>query len=173
MPYEIATMVYDRKVYPSCHIALKKNWYSVLYMYRGKHVDVRFTESIVEIYHNHQRIASHTKFPDYVTNKYSTNPADMPDEFNKPEMNDERMLSWASTIGPNTREVIERVFRSVQIKEQGYNSALSILNLSKHYPNGRIPHPNIVAAVRIILKHMSGILFITITFPSMLLCLHI
>ena len=61
----------------------------------------------------------------------------MPDEFNKPEMNDERMLSWASTIGPNTREVIERVFRSVQIKEQGYNSALSILNLSKHYPNSR------------------------------------
>lgn len=59
----------------------------------------------------------------------------MPDEFNKPEMNDERMLSWVSTIGPNTREVIERVFRSVQIKEQGYNSALSILNLSKHYPN--------------------------------------
>lgn len=137
MPYEIATMVYDRKVYPSCHISLKKNWYSVPYMYRGKHVDVRFTESIVEIYHNHQRIASHAKFPDYVTNKYSTNPADMPDEFNKPEMNDERMLSWASTIGPNTREVIERVFRSVQIKEQGYNSALSILNLSKHYPNSR------------------------------------
>ena len=52
-------------------------------------------------------------------------------------MNDERMLSWASTIGPYTREVIERVFRSVQIKEQGYNSALSILNLSKHYPNCR------------------------------------
>ena len=61
----------------------------------------------------------------------------MPDEFNRPEMNDERMLSWASTIGPYTREVIERVFRSVQIKEQGYNSALSILNLSKHYPNCR------------------------------------
>jgi len=137
MPYEIATMVYDRKVYPSCHISLKKNWYSVPYTYRGKHVDVRYTESVVEIYHDHQRIASHPKFPDYVVNKYSTNPADMPDEFNKPEMNDERMLSWASTIGPNTREVIERVFRSVQIKEQGYNSALSILNLSKHYPNSR------------------------------------
>ena len=137
MPYEIATMVYDRKVYPSCHISLKKNWYSVPYMYRGKYVDVRYTENIVEIYHDHQRIASHPKFPDYVTNKYSTNPADMPDEFNRPEMNDERMLSWASTIGPYTREVIERVFRSVQIKEQGYNSALSILNLSKHYPNCR------------------------------------
>jgi hypothetical protein len=137
MPYEIATMVYDRKVYPSCHISLKKNWYSVPYMYRGKHVDVRYTESIVEIYHDHQRIASHPKFPDYVVNKYSTNPADMPDEFNKPEMNDERIRSWASTIGPNTLEVIDRIFRGVQIKEQGYNAALSVLNLSKHYPNDR------------------------------------
>lgn len=136
MPYEIVTMA----VYPSCHISLKKNWYFVPYMYRGRHVDVRYTENIVEIFHDHQRhqrIASHPKFPDYVTNKYSTHPADMPDELNKPEMNDERMLSWASTIGPYTREVIERVFRSVQIKEQGYNSALSILNLSKHYPNSR------------------------------------
>jgi len=59
LPYEIATMVYDRKVYPSCHISLKKNWYSVPYMYRGKYVDVRYTESVVEIYHDHQRIASH------------------------------------------------------------------------------------------------------------------
>ncbi|MFR2471198.1 MAG: hypothetical protein ACLS8Y_08710 [Lachnospira sp.] len=29
---------------------------------------MRYTENVVEIYHNHQRIASHHKFPDYVTN---------------------------------------------------------------------------------------------------------
>ena len=137
LPYEIATTVRNRKVYPSCHISLNKNWYSVPYMYRGRYVDVRYTEHTVEIYYDHQRVASHPKFPDYVTNQYHTNPSDMPDEFNRPEMNDERMLSWAETIGPNTKEVIARVFRSVQIKEQGYNAALSILNLSKNYPNDR------------------------------------
>lgn len=61
----------------------------------------------------------------------------MPDEFNRPEMNQDRMCSWASAIGPYTREVIDRIFRSVQIKEQGYNAALSVLNLSKHYSNER------------------------------------
>ena len=106
-------------------------------MYRGRYVDVRYTKQTVEIYYDHQRVASHPKFPDYVSNQYHTNPSDMPDEFNRPEMNDERMLSWAETIGPNTKEVIARVFRSVQIKEQGYNAALSILNLSKNYPNDR------------------------------------
>ena len=121
LPYEIATTVRNRKVYPSCHISLNKNWYSVPYMYRGRYVDVRYTEQTVEIYYDHQRVASHPKFPDYVSNQYHTNPSDMPDEFNRSEMNDERMLSWAETIGPNTKEVIARVFRSVQIKEQSYN----------------------------------------------------
>ncbi len=62
----------------------------------------------------------------------------MPDYFNQPKMNKERLCSWASTIGENTFfEVINRIFRSVQIKEQGYNAALSVLNLSKHYSSER------------------------------------
>ena len=71
-PYEAATEVLKHKVYPNCHVSLKKNWYSVPYMYRGEYVDIRYTENVVEIYHNHQRIASHPKFPDYVTNQYAT-----------------------------------------------------------------------------------------------------
>lgn len=35
--------------------------------------------------------------------------------------------------GPFTYKVIQRIFESVQIKEQGYQSALSVLNLSKKY----------------------------------------
>ncbi len=61
----------------------------------------------------------------------------MPDEFNQPKMNDERMRAWASTIGPSVLEVINRIFRNVNLKEQGYNAALSVLNLSKNYPNDR------------------------------------
>ncbi len=61
----------------------------------------------------------------------------MPDYFNEPAMNDTRMLSWAATIGPYTNDVIARVFRSVKIKEQGYNAALAILKLSKGYTKER------------------------------------
>lgn len=137
VPYEISTLVPDHKVYPNCHVSLLKNWYSVPYIYRGKKVDIRYTESTVEIFFNHQRISSHPKFPDYAVNRYSTHASDMPDEFNKPEMNQERMCAWASTIGPNTREVIDRIFRGVKLKEQGYNAALAILHLSSHYSNQR------------------------------------
>lgn len=137
VPYEIATMVPHHKVYPSCHVSLLKNWYSVPYRYRSEYVDIRYTESSVEIYYDHQRIASHPKFPDYVANQYSTHKEDLPDAFNQPKMDKERICSWAATIGPYTRDVIDRVFHSVQLKEQGYNAALAILNLSKHYSNER------------------------------------
>lgn len=137
VPYEVTTLVADRKVYPNCHVSLLKNWYSVPYIYRGMTVDIRYTEKVVEIYYDHQRIASHPKFPDYVTNQYSTRKSDMPDDFNRPAMDKDRMCSWASSIGPNTRMVIDRIFASVKIKEQGYNAALAVLNLSKHYSNER------------------------------------
>ena len=128
----------NRKVCPNCHITFKKNFYSVPYVYRGRCVDVRYTDDMVEIYHDHQRIASHPKFPDYVSNKYHTNKADMPEHFNQPEMNDERMRAWASSIGPNTVEVVDRIFRSVQIKEQAYNPVLAVLRLSKQYSDERL-----------------------------------
>ncbi len=135
--YEIASWERDRKVYPNCHICLKKNFYSVPSLYRGRTVDIKYTDTTIEVYCNNQRISSHAKFPDYVENQYDTFDTDMPNEFNQPQMNDERMLSWASTIGDNTLEVIQRIFRSVTIKEQGYNAALSVLKLSKNYSNDR------------------------------------
>ena len=76
------------------------------YTYRGKYVDIRYTEKLVEIYYDHQRVASHPVFPAYVENRYRTEPSHMPDYFNEPEMNDARMLSWAATIGPYTNDVI-------------------------------------------------------------------
>lgn len=62
----------------------------------------------------------------------------MPDAFNQPEMNDIRLKQWAASIGTHTSEVIERIFKSVTIKEQGYNSALSVLKLSKSYSGERL-----------------------------------
>jgi len=137
LPFEIATWVRNRKIYPNSHVSLKKNFYSVPHIYRGRHVDIRYTDTVVEIYLDHQRISTHPKFPDYVENEYHTHEKDMPDAFNQPKMDDERIKATASLIGPSTLEVVNRIFKGVRLKEQGYNAALSILNLSKHYPKER------------------------------------
>ena len=149
--YEIASWEMNRKVCTNCHITFRKNFYSVPYAYRGRYVDVRYTDDMVEIYHDHQRIASHPRFPDYVANKYHTNAADMPEHFNQPEMNEERMRAWASSIGQSALEVVDRIFRSVQIREQGYNPVLAVLRLGKQYSDERLE-----AACALALKNASS-----------------
>ena len=138
IPYDISEWKYHIKVYPDCHIVYKKNHYSCPFHYRGQEVSVKATDTLVEIYYNHERIATHTKFPEYRSNAWSTHKEDMPDEYNQPEMDEERIKKWAASIGENAAEVIDRIFRSVNIKEQGYNSALSVLKLSKPYSEKRL-----------------------------------
>ena len=43
------------------------------------------------------------------------------------------MCRWADKIGPNARTVVDRIFASVQIEEQAYNSVLAVLKLEKAY----------------------------------------
>ena len=161
IPFEIADWVYGRKVTLDSHVIYKKNRYSCPYQYVGKTVDLKVTASILEIYYQHERIATHVRFPDYAVNRYSTHPEDMPDRFQKPEWDENRIRRWADSIGRYTAEVIDRIFRSVQIKEQAYNPCLSILNLSKNYTPERLEAACSMALDRIHLpryKHLKAIL---------------
>lgn len=72
-------------------------------------------------------------------NKYSTHPEDMPPAFrNIVQWDDERIRNWASSIRKSTRLVIDRIFGSVSIKEQGYNPCLAVLRLSRTYTDARL-----------------------------------
>lgn len=137
-PYEIAEWAYNHSVNIDCHITYKTNRYSAPYKYVGKKIDLKITESLVEIYFKGERIASHTKFPNYTKYKWSTSDEHMPDQFNHPEWDDVRIKQWAYSIGKCTGEVIDRIFGSVHIKEQAYNSSLSVLKLSKSYSAERL-----------------------------------
>jgi len=138
IPYEVSEWVYGRKVHFDCHVIYNKNRYSCPYQYVGQKADVKVTGDTLEVYVNGERVSTHTKYPDYVSNRYSTNPEDMPDQFQNPKWDYERITNWAQSIGPNTGYVIGRIFASVKIKEQGYNPSLSVLGLSKSYSESRL-----------------------------------
>jgi len=138
VPYMIADWVYGHKVHIDCHVAFETNRYSAPYSYVGKSVDIRATDLLVEIYFNSERICTHKRLPSYAKYQWSTEESHMSDHFQNPQWDDDRILNWASTIGPNTSTVINRIFNSVKIKEQGYNTALSVLRLSKKYTNQRL-----------------------------------
>ncbi|MBO2516352.1 MAG: integrase [Clostridiales bacterium] len=140
LPYEIANWVYGRAINLDFHVVYNGNRYSCPYQYVDKKkVDLRITESTLEIYYKDERLTTHNLFPEYVKNRYSTHEEDMPPEFRKIKpWDDERIRNWAANIGPNTLKVINLIFSNVPIKEQGYNPSLSVLNLSKKYSDGRL-----------------------------------
>lgn len=138
--YEIAEWTYGRKVMFNFHIQYKRNYYSVPYQYVGKTVDVKAGISTVSIYYKGKRIATHPKFPDNVNYKYATEESHMPDKFKKMNMdwNKDRILKWASKIGPNTYEVVHRIFLKTKVEEQAYNPTLAVLHLGGRYGNDRL-----------------------------------
>ena len=139
LPYEISSWVYGRSVNLDFHVVYNKNRYSCPYQYSGKKVDLRLTDTLLEIYYKGERVTTHNRFPDYMKNKYSTHAEDMPPAFRSiVQWDDERIRNWAAKIGLSTVEVVERVFKSVDIKEQAYNPCLSILRLSRTYTEARL-----------------------------------
>ena len=163
LPYEIAHWDYGHKVRIDFHAVYKKNYYSCPYQYAKKEVDFRITDTTLEIFHKGERIASHKLQPSYISNHYSTHQEDMPPAFrNIVPWDDERFRNWASAIGPATSDVINRIFASVPIKEQGYNPCLSVLRLSKTYSDSRLETACELAIARGIRSpryhHINGIL---------------
>lgn len=138
IPYEIATWVYGRSVNLDYHVVFEYNRYSCPYQYLKKKVDLRITDTLVEIYHGSTRIASHTRFRAGRRNQYSTHEEDMPDKFKITPWSKERIQSWANSIGKYTGETISKIFKSVKIQEQGFNPSLAILRLSNKYSNERL-----------------------------------
>ena len=101
-------------------------------------MDLKVTDTLLEIYYHHERLTTHRRLPDYVTNQWSTHPEDMPDQFQHTQWDDTRIHKWAASTGSATTAVIERIFAGVKVKEQGYSSCLSVLRLSKTYTSKRL-----------------------------------
>lgn len=149
VPYEIAEWVYGRSVNVDFHVVYSKNRYSCPYQYARKKVDLKVTDRTIQIFYNGERITTHNRFPDYMKNRYSTHPEDMPPAFrNIVEWDDERIRNWAGSVGKYTKQVIDRIFNSVSIKEQGYNPCLAVLRLSRTYTDARLENACELAIIR-------------------------
>lgn len=137
-PYEICQWVYKRKVQLNCHVAWKKNYYSVSHLHVGAHVDLRITDTTIEVFRDNQRITTHKLFAPYMTNHYSTIEAHVPKDKRYDDWDAQRIRDWALRIGPACVDVTERVFQSVKFDEQGFNAALAVLRLSRKYSAERV-----------------------------------
>lgn len=120
------------------YVVFEYNRYSCPYQYARKTVNLKVTDSTVEIYSGNTRIATHNRFPSGRKNQYSTHQEDMPDRFRISPWDDVRIKNWAGAIGKYTAEVVGRIFEGVSIKEQGCNPALAVLRPGNKYSEVRL-----------------------------------
>lgn len=137
--YEISTWVRHRRVARDGHVTWARNHYSVPYTHIGEHVDLRISQTSLEVWKDDQRLASHRLLPVTAVNQYSTRESDLPAGEGWRPWDSQRVHGWAERIGPATTTVIERIFESVPAADQGINPALAVLRLSHRYSAARLP----------------------------------
>ena len=131
------------------HISFDKQNYSVPYAYARKKVDVRSTDKLVEIHYQGRRICSHKRLYGR-KGQYATNVDHMPENHQLySEWNSNRFKRWADSIGPSTKEVVDRMFSSYRVEEQAYKGCLSLLKLADRYSVDRLENACTVALVHL------------------------
>ena len=115
------------------HISVDKMLYSVPYEYIKKKVDVKVTDTTIEIFYNHNRIASHRRLKGR-PGQYSTITEHMPEDHQKYlEWNGDRFRKWAERIGINTYTVVNAILTSKRVEQQTYRSCMGLLKLTDKY----------------------------------------
>ena len=142
-PYETAVWM-SATIQPDYLITVGDCKYSVPYEFIGKKVDIRSTESTIEVFYHNNRIASH------VRKNYSKDPIyileHMPENHRKyMAYNSEGFLDWAQNIGSATFLVVQNFLNMHKVEQQGYKSCASIMKLADQYSVERLENACIKA----------------------------
>ena len=125
------------RVHIDYHVEVEDHFYSVPYTLLHRQVDARYTAMTVEIFHRGQRVASHAR--SYKRGKHTTIDSHRPKSHQRYlEWTPERLVHWASTVGPFTAALVDQILQSRPHPEQGFRSCLGILRLGKTYSNERL-----------------------------------
>lgn len=113
-----------------------KHYYSVPFHLRRKKVKIVAGKNTVEIHHDGLRVATHLRKRSF---GYSTTADHMPSHHRfLAEMNPERLLKWAGDKSPVIAGFVAAILQSKPYPEQGYKSALGVIDLTKKFPVHRV-----------------------------------
>lgn len=127
----------EGKLQFDCHVAFDHHFYSAPYQYLGEELQVRATNTSVDLFYHGKSIATHNRL--WGKKKYSTIEAHMPpDKLFFSNLDEGKLKAMAKKIGPNTYEVCTRILEDCIIIEQGYRSTLGLINLQKKYSGDRL-----------------------------------
>ena len=122
------------------HISVDKMFYSVPFQYIREKVDVRVTDSTVEIFFKNERIASHRRLKGR-PGQYATVQAHMPKDHQQYlEWDGDRFRRWAKEVGPNTYTVINSILTSGRVEQQTYRSCMGVMRLADKHSKRKLEY---------------------------------
>lgn len=127
------------RVQKNGHVLLSadKHYYSVPYRYIGQWVRLIYTSSSVEVYCQHQRIATHQRLRGQY--HYSTLKEHLPPAHQwVNDWNPEAFIRRADRVGHQTRQAVEALLTSRTHPEQAYRSCQGVLSLEKKVGKERL-----------------------------------
>lgn len=145
--YELAQWHYHIRVPDDYHICWQQNYYSVPFRYRFSHVDLRITDTTLEILLNRKRLALH---PLLTAPGKSTHYDHMPDEHkHQAGQEPESLLEWAENIGPSVRRWIQLNLEQRRDFANGLKSARQFRNWVREEQN----HPRAESGCEFALRY--------------------
>lgn len=126
------------KVHIDYHVEFDARYYSVPHHLIGSEVWVRATVNTVELLLDGRRIASHTR--NYgAKGIHVTEPAHRPKSHQQwGAWPPQRVIAWATELGPYTGRVVELIIANKPHPEQGYRSCLALIRDVKRYSQERV-----------------------------------
>lgn len=120
------------------HISVDSMLYSVPFRFVKRKVDVRLTDKTIEIFCDHNRIASHRRRYGR-PGQYATIEEHMPEDHVKfLEWNGDRFRRWAAQIGENTNQVVNAILTSKRVEQQTYRSCMGLLKMADKHSKERL-----------------------------------
>jgi transposase len=119
------------------HVAVDHNFYSVPYQLLHQRVEIRLTATVVELFLQGRRLASHRRARG--RGAYATDPAHMPHAHRAhAEWTPSRLIAWAEQTGPTTAELVTTILATKPHPEQGYRACLGLMRLGKRHGPARL-----------------------------------
>jgi len=134
--YEYAQWVKAR-VSLDYHVCADGHYYSVPYRLVKEEVQVRLTNTGVEVFHQGARVASHLR--SHKNHQHTTRPEHMPQGHRAhAEWTPERVIAWVGRAGQAAAELAQRIVASRPHPEQGYRACMGIKRLGETYGIDRL-----------------------------------
>jgi len=135
-PYIFAEWKKDR-VRLDYHVEVDGHYYSVPYQLAQQPVEIRYTDTVVEVLYRGKRVASHARSGDQPG--ATTETSHQPKSHQRyREWTLTRLLEWAESIGPFTRRLAEAMLIHKPHPEAGYRAAMGLRPLASQYGNQRL-----------------------------------